>query len=260
MQSQATSVEQYLSELPEDRRAALQAIREVILKYLPTGYAEGMQYGMIGYFVPHSRYPAGYHCDPRQPLPFGGLASQKNHMAVYLMGLYGNSAAEAAFRAAWSKTGRKLDMGKCCIRFKRLEDLPLEVLGDTIAAMPVDKYIAAYEKALGSRGGKSSSPAKSKSAKSKSAKSKSAKSKVAPARPQKSATVKSSAKKPPVKKPPVKKLAVKKLAVKKSPVKQSAAAKKASPKKAASKKAAPKRTSAKQVVAKKSAPKSSRSK
>jgi hypothetical protein len=259
MQSQATTVEQYLSELPEDRRAALQAIREVILKHLPTGYTEGMQYGMIGYFVPHSRYPAGYHCDPRQPLPFGGLASQKNHMAVYLMGLYGNSAAEAAFRAAWSKTGRKLDMGKCCIRFKRLEDMPLEVLGDTIAAMPVDKYIAAYEKALGSRGGKSSSPAKSKSAKSK----------VAPARPQKSATVKSSAKKLPVKKLAVKKLPVKKLAVKESPVKQSAAtpaaakkvaAKKAAPKKAASKKAAPKKTSAKQVVAKKSAPKSSRSK
>ena len=135
MQSKATSVEQYLSELPEDRRNALRTIREVILQHLPTGYAEGMQYGMIGYFVPHSRYPAGYHCDPRQPLPFGGLASQKNHMAVYLMGLYGNSAAEKSFRAAWAKTGKKLDMGKCCIRFKRLEDLPLDVLGDTIASM-----------------------------------------------------------------------------------------------------------------------------
>lgn len=157
MQSKATSVEQYLSELPEDRRNALRTVRDAILQHLPAGYAEGMQYGMIGYFVPHSRYPSGYHCDPRQPLPFGGLASQKNHMAVYLMGLYGNSASEKSFRAAWAKTGKKLDMGKCCIRFKRLEDLPLDVLGDAIASMSVDKYIAVYEAAIAGRGGKSSS-------------------------------------------------------------------------------------------------------
>lgn len=239
MQSQAATVEQYLSELPEDRRAALQAIREVILKHLPTGYAEGMQYGMIGYFVPHSRYPAGYHCDPRQPLPFGGLASQKNHMAVYLMGLYGNSAAEARFRAAWTKTGRKLDMGKCCIRFKRLEDVPLEVLGHTIAAMPVDNYIAAYEAALGSRVGKSASRTKSRSASA--------------AAPSGTAT-KAAGKKMPEKKAAAKIAAAAAITAKK------AAPKKVSPKKSTAKKATPKKTSAKQVAAKKSAPKSSRSK
>lgn len=166
MQSKATNVEQYLAELPADRRKAIQGVREAILQHLPPGYAEGMQYGMIGYFVPHSRYPAGYHCDPRQPLPFGGLASQKNHMAVYLMCLYGNSAEEAAFRAGWAKTGKKLDMGKCCIRFKRLEDLSLEVLGKTIASMPVDKYVARYESALGSRANKGSSKQKSTKASS----------------------------------------------------------------------------------------------
>ncbi len=239
MQSKAATVEQYLSELPEDRRAALQAIREVILRHLPTGYAEGMQYGMIGYFVPHSRYPAGYHCDPRQPLPFGGLASQKNHMAVYLMCLYGNSAAEAAFRAAWSKTGRKLDMGKCCIRFKRLEDMPLEVLGKTIAAVSVDNYIAAYETALGSRGGKASSPAKSKSAKPK----------ATPASSPQRTAAKAPGKKTPGKKPAAAAVIAKK-----------ATPKKASAKKSAPKKTSTKKTSAKKVVAKKSVPKSSRSK
>lgn len=244
MQSQAATVEQYLSELPEDRRAALQAIREVILKHLPTGYAEGMQYGMIGYFVPHSRYPAGYHCDPRQPLPFGGLASQKNHMAVYLMGLYGNSAAEAAFRAAWTKTGRKLDMGKCCIRFKRLEDVPLEVLGNTVAAMSVDKYIAAYEKALGSRGGKASSRTQSKSASA--------------ATPSGTAT-KAAGKKAPKKTAAAKKAATAPVTAKKAAPKK-AAATKSTPKMTTTKKTTTKKTTAKNVVVKKSAPKSSRSK
>src|SRR5438046_10478824 len=121
MQSKATTVEQYLSELPEDRRKALEAVREVILQNLDEDYEEGMQYGMIGYYVPHRVYPAGYHCDPRQPLPFAGLASQKKHMAVYLMCAYGEGELATWFRHAWAKTGKKLDMGKACVRFQKLE-------------------------------------------------------------------------------------------------------------------------------------------
>jgi hypothetical protein len=149
MPSKAQSVEQYLAELPEDRRAAIQAVREVILANLDSGYAEGIQYGMIGYFVPRSVYPRGYHCDPKQPLPFVGLGAQKNHMAVYLMCVYGNADLAKWFQAAWAKTGKKLDMGKACLRFKKLDNLALEVIGEVIARVPAAKYIAACEAAWG---------------------------------------------------------------------------------------------------------------
>src|SRR5882672_4093276 len=119
MQSKATTVEQYLAELPEDRRRAIAAVREVILENLDEDYEEGMQYGMIGYYVPHSVYPAGYHCDPGQPLPFAALASQKNYMSLYLMSLYGAGDHLKWFQQAWKKAGKKLDMGKCCVRFKK---------------------------------------------------------------------------------------------------------------------------------------------
>ena len=152
MQSKAASVEQYLAELPADRRDAIAAVRTVILKNLPEGYEEGMQYGMIGYYVPHSVYPAGYHCDPRQPLPFAGLASQKNHMSVYLMCIYGHPEHEAWFRAAWATSGKKLDMGKSCVRFKRIDDVPLKVIGEAIRRIPVKKLIANYESTLKSAG------------------------------------------------------------------------------------------------------------
>lgn len=148
MQSKAQSVTEYLTELPPERRAALQAVRSVIRKNLPQGYEEGMQYGMIGYYVPHSIYPPGYHCDPKQPLPFAGLASQKNHMAIYLMCLYGSPEHEAWFRDKWAKTGKKLDMGKSCIRFKKLEDLPLDVIGQAVARVPVETFIAHYEERI----------------------------------------------------------------------------------------------------------------
>jgi hypothetical protein len=151
MQSKATSVAQYLSELPEDRRTALGAVRKLFLENLDPTYQEGICYGMIGYSVPHRVFPAGYHCDPRQPLPFAGLASQKGHMSLYLMGLYGDAAERARFEAAWAKTGKKLDAGKACIRFKKLDDLALDVLADTIHRMPAKKYIAAYEASLASR-------------------------------------------------------------------------------------------------------------
>jgi len=145
MQSKAKTVEAYLAGLPADRREALEAVRAVVLRNLPKGYEEGMQYGMIGYYVPHSVYPPGYHCDPKQPLPFASLASQKNHMAIYLMCIYSDPEHEAWFRAAWAKTGKKLDMGKSCVRFKKLDDVPLAVVGQTIQRVPVKKYIDRYE-------------------------------------------------------------------------------------------------------------------
>lgn len=152
MQSKAKTVKAYLAELPEDRRAALEAVRAVILKNLDKDYEEGMQYGMIGYHVPHRVYPAGYHCDPKQPLPFASLASQKNHMSVGLMCHSYGGEEDKWFRAAWAKTGKKLDMGVCCIRFKRLDDLPLEVIGAAIKRVPVKKFIEHYETAIRARG------------------------------------------------------------------------------------------------------------
>jgi len=148
MQSKATTVEQYLSGLPEDRRKALEAVRQVILKNLDKDYEEGIQYGMIGYYVPHRVYAPGYHCDPKQPLPFAGLASQKNYMSLYLMCVYGDSNHAKWFREAWAKTGKKLDMGKSCVRFKKLEDLPLDVIGEAIKRVPARKYIEHCESAL----------------------------------------------------------------------------------------------------------------
>jgi hypothetical protein len=149
MRSDARTVDQYLAELPEDRREAISALRKVILKNLPRGYEEGMAYGMIGYHVPHSIYPAGYHCDPAQPLPFAALASQKNHMALYLMCIYSESEYERWFREAWARAGKKLDMGKSCIRFKKLADVPLDVVGAAIKKVPVKKYVETYEAARG---------------------------------------------------------------------------------------------------------------
>jgi hypothetical protein len=164
MQSKATTVEKYLAELPEDRREALQAVRKVILDNLDPGYREGMQYGMIGYFVPHERYPAGYHCDPKQPLCFVGLASQKSHMSLYMMCQYVNGQSDKQFRAAWAKTGKKLDMGKSCIRFKRVEDLALDLIGQTIRETPVEKHIEFYESVFKTMRKKKSKAPKKKTA------------------------------------------------------------------------------------------------
>lgn len=151
VQSKATNVKDYLAELPEDRRAAIQAVRDVILKNLDTDFEEGITYGMIGYYVPHSLYPPGYHCDPRQPLPFANLASQKNHMALYLMCVYGDQDQRKRFEADWKKAGKKLDMGKSCVRFKKLDDLALGVIGETIRRVTARKFIEICEQALSSR-------------------------------------------------------------------------------------------------------------
>jgi hypothetical protein len=148
MQSKATTVAKYLAELPADRRAAVDAVRKTILKNLDKGFEEGMCYGMIGYYVPHSIYPAGYHCDPKQPLPYAGLASQKNYMSVYLMSVYAEGVEENWLRDQFKKAGKKLDMGKCCIRFKKLEDLPLDAIGEAIRRVPVKQCVAQYERAM----------------------------------------------------------------------------------------------------------------
>lgn len=154
MQSKARSVAEYLASLPSDRRAAIEAVREVILRNLDPAYREVMQYGMIGYCVPHSVFPHGYHCDPKQPLPFAGLASQKGHMSLYLMGVYsdGQDAESQWFRKAWAKTGKRLDMGKACVRFKKLDDLALDIVGEAIRRMPVRKFIGTYLVSLAARG------------------------------------------------------------------------------------------------------------
>jgi hypothetical protein len=148
MQSKALSVEEYLAGLTPDRRAAIETVRKVILANLDRDYEEGMQYGMIGYYVPHRVFPAGYHCDPKQPLAFAGLGSQKNYMSLYLMCVYGHQPLADWFREAWAKTGKKLDMGKSCVRFKKVEDLALDVIAETIKRVPVKKYLEHYETAL----------------------------------------------------------------------------------------------------------------
>lgn len=164
MSTSPPTVEAYLSELPPDKREAIETIRKVILKNLPKGYEEGMQYGMIGYYVPHSVYPPGYHCDPKQPLPLASLAARKSHMSLSLMSCYGDTQEAAWLRDAWKKSGRKLDMGKACIRFKTLDDVPLDVVGQAFKRVPVKDYIAQVEAALASstRGRK---PAAKKTAK-----------------------------------------------------------------------------------------------
>jgi len=145
MQSKATTVADYLKEQSPEGRRILQAVRKVILANLDRDFEEGMQYGMIGYYVPHRVFPPGYHCDPRQPLPFVALAAQKNYYSLYMMGLYVGTEEEAAFRKAWAATGKKLDMGKCCVRFKSLDDLPLELIGHQIARETAQGHIRRYQ-------------------------------------------------------------------------------------------------------------------
>ena len=152
MQSKAATVDAYLAELPEDRREAIEGIRKVILKNLPKGHEEGMLYGMIGYYVPHSIYPDGYHCTPTDPLPFANLASQKNHMAFYGFCIYIDEVLKDRVVEDWKKTGKKLDMGKSCVRFKKLEDVPLKVIGDAVKRVPMKKYIKQYEEQLQTSG------------------------------------------------------------------------------------------------------------
>ena len=146
MQSTATTVEQYLQELPEERKEVVERLRKVILKNLPKGFEECINYGMLGYVVPHSLYPEGYHCDPKLPLPFMNLASQKNFVAVYHMAIYSDPLIMDWFLAQYPKHCRtKLDMGKSCIRFKNLSNVPYGLIGQLASKISVAEWISTYE-------------------------------------------------------------------------------------------------------------------
>ncbi|MCL5995679.1 MAG: DUF1801 domain-containing protein [Chloroflexi bacterium] len=142
--SSATTVEQYLNELPPDRRAVISALREVILSHLPDGYREGMNWGMITYEIPLDRYPDTYN---GQPLGYVAVAAQKNYFSLYLMGVYQDSKQETWLKQGFEQAGKKLDMGKSCVRFRKLDDLPLDVVGQVIASTSPADLIAVYEQA-----------------------------------------------------------------------------------------------------------------
>jgi hypothetical protein len=146
--SDATTVEAYLASLPEDRRAALTAVRQVILENLPEGYQEAMGWGMITYCVPLSVQPDTYN---GQPLGYVALASQKNYMSLYLMAIYGSDAARRDFEAAYRATGKRFDAGKSCVRFRKLEDLPLDLVGRTVASIPMAEYVRRVDAAQSMR-------------------------------------------------------------------------------------------------------------
>ena len=143
MRSEATSVEEYLEGLPDDRRAALRQVRATILENLPEGYQESVNWGMIAYQVPLDTYPDTYN---GQPLMLAALASQKNYMAVYLSAIYSDDDSREHFEATYRATGKRFDAGKSCVRFRKLDDLPLEVIGDAVASLDVESFIAVYEK------------------------------------------------------------------------------------------------------------------
>ena len=147
MQSKAATPEEYIQEIPVERQAAFKKLRAVIKKNLPKGYKEGMGYGMMGWDVPHSIYPAGYHCNPKAPLPFMGIASQKNFIAVYHMGVYADPKLLKWFQEAHAKASpKKIDMGKSCIRYKKPEDIPFDLIGELASKITPAEWIATYEK------------------------------------------------------------------------------------------------------------------
>ena len=152
MKSKATTVKAYLASLPADRRQGIEAVRKVIRANLDTHYEESMLWGMIGYAVPHRVWPHGYHCDPSKPLMMAALSSQKNNLTVYLMSVYGDKAERAWFQKAWAKTGKKLNMGGCCIRFTKVEDAALDVIGEAIRRTPAKAYIERYVQTLAGTG------------------------------------------------------------------------------------------------------------
>ncbi|TNF39709.1 MAG: DUF1801 domain-containing protein [Bacteroidetes bacterium] len=146
MRIEAQTVEEYISKLPEDRKDAILKLREVITKNIPAGFQEEMNYGMIGYVVPHSVYPAGYHCNRELPVPFMNIASQKNFMAVYHMAVYSDKELNEWFIAEYPKhSKRRPDMGKSCIRFKKPADIPFELIGELASKITPEKWIEIYE-------------------------------------------------------------------------------------------------------------------
>ena len=146
MQSTATSIEAYLEEIPVERKEAFTKLRETILENIPKGFVEQMSYGMIGYVVPHSIYPDGYHCDPKLPLPFINIASQKNFIALYHMGIYANPELLKWLIKEYPKhSTQKLDMGKSCIRYKKMDQIPFELIAELVQKMSVQEWITCYE-------------------------------------------------------------------------------------------------------------------
>ena len=149
MQSKALTPSDYIAELPEDRKKVMEQLRKTIMENLPEGFQEGMGYGMLGYAVPHSIYPKGYHCNPKDPLPFMGLASQKNFIAFYHMGVYADKNLYDWFVAEYAKRCKyKLDMGKSCVRFKKMDDIPYDLIAELVQKISVQDWIALYESAF----------------------------------------------------------------------------------------------------------------
>lgn len=141
------TVNDYIAQVPEDRIEGINTLRETILKNLPTGFEECISYGMVGYVVPHSIYPSGYHCDPKLPLPFMAFANQKNFISFYHMGIYADPSLMDWFTTEFAKRSKaKLDMGKSCIRFKKVEGIPFDLIGELVAKTSVNDWIATYEK------------------------------------------------------------------------------------------------------------------
>lgn len=149
MKIEATSVGDYINQLPPERKEAIIKLREVILKNLPHGFVEEINYGMIGYVVPHSIYPSGYHCDPKLPLPFMNIANQKNFIGFYHMGIYSQPELHDWFINTWpNHSSQKLDMGKSCVRLKKIDEIPYELIGELTSKMTPEKWIDIYEAAV----------------------------------------------------------------------------------------------------------------
>ena len=149
MQYEANSPEEYIAQIPEERQEVMRKLRTIINDNLPKGFEEGMNYKMIGYYVPHSIYPDGYHCDTSMPLPFMNIASQKNSINLYHSGIYAKKELHDWFVAEYPKhCKRKLDMGKSCVRFKKVDDIPFDLIKELCTKMTVDEWIAIYESAI----------------------------------------------------------------------------------------------------------------
>lgn len=152
MTSKAETVKEYIDQLPDDRKPVIKKIRSIIRKNIPNGFKEVMSYGMIGYVVPHSIYPDGYHCTPKLPLPFINVASQKNYIAIYHSGVYADPKLMKWFVTEYPKHNtRKLDMGKSCVRFKKMDEIPYELIGELVSKMTVENWIKLYEKNVKSK-------------------------------------------------------------------------------------------------------------
>ncbi|WP_428740933.1 DUF1801 domain-containing protein [Tenacibaculum sp.] len=149
MKYEASTVEEYIAQLPEERQEVIKKLQVVIRKNLPEGFEEGINYNMIGYYVPHSKYPEGYHCDPKLPLPFMNLASQKNSVNLYHNGIYAKKELHDWFVGEYPKHAkRKLDMGKSCIRLKKMDDIPYDLIAELCTKISVDEWVSIYESVI----------------------------------------------------------------------------------------------------------------